>query len=273
MKNQRGFGLIEVMITLGIMSVVMLGLCTAINNAILVSQTADTKQNLTSLVGSTAGQALNQVTCTAAVTATPQTYGQPFQFGLLHTGYNAAQYNVTVQDLSYSNPTLIATAYDGTAIYYGTITLTAKANRLVYGGQVFAPRVVAAVYLMTSPAGIITSCGAVMPNLPQPPTPPPPPVPLVKTFDFDADPLVCEDFPVKARCPAGQTVSVDSAAYGANCGGVPPNYGQATVQALCNGQQNCDFTAGNVNNCTDEGVFTDPAVNCPKSFHMAYHCQ
>jgi prepilin-type N-terminal cleavage/methylation domain-containing protein len=273
MRNQRGFGLIEVMITIGIMSVIMLGLMTATEHAMLVSQTADTKQNLTSLVSSAAGQAFNQVTCTAAVTQTTQTYGQPFQFGDLHSGYNAANYNLTVQDLSYSNAQLVATAYDGTKVYYGTITLTATANRRVLGGQTFAPRIIAAVYLTANPAGTITNCGAVMPPLPQQPTPPPPTDPVVKTFDFDADPKVCENFPVKARCPASQTVVVDSASYGSNCGGVPADYGQSTVQALCANQQNCDFTAGNVNNCTGQGVFIDPAVDCPKSFHMAYHCK
>lgn len=271
--NQKGFGLVEVMITLGISSVIALGLATIMNNAILVNQTADTKANLTSIVSSEAGIAFNATTCTTAVTLTPQTYGGAFQFDVLKAGANLTAYNLTVQSITYANPTLIATAYNGTAIYYGTITLVAASNRPIYGGQTFAPRVISAVYLTVNPGGIITGCGIAMPPLPQPPPPTAQQPSGIKTFDFDADPLVCEDFQVKARCAPTQKIVVQSASYGSNCGGVPANYGQDTVQSLCNGQSTCDFTAGNVNNCTDQGVFVDPAVNCPKSFHMAYYCQ
>lgn len=273
MRNQKGFGLIEVMITLGILSFVMLGTLAALQNALMVSQTADQKANLTSVVSSNAGMAFNQVTCTLAVTKVAQTYGQPFHFDTLQDGANLAGYSLTVKSVFYANPTLIATAFDGTKVYYGTITLVATSNRSILGGQTFAPRVVAAVYIATNPEGVITQCGPQLPALPQPPAPQAQQAPEIKTFDFDADPQVCENFPVKARCPASQKIAVESASYGANCGGVPTNYGQDTVQSLCNGQQNCDFTAGNVNNCTQQGVFVDPSVNCPKSFHMAYHCE
>lgn len=269
MKNERGFGLIEVMITLGIMSVVMLGLMQTIEHAMLVSQTADQKNNLTSIVGSTTGTALNNVTCTLAVTQTAQTMSDPFHFGTLQDGANIAGYNLTVKSIFYANSALVATAYEGTKVYYGTITLVATSQRAILGGSTFAPRVIASVYLTTNPAGTIIACGPVLPALP---TQPAPQASAIKTFDFDADPKVCENFPVKARCTGSQKIVVTGASYGTNCAGVPANYGQDMVNALCNGQASCDFTAGNMNNCTGEGVFIDPAVNCPKSFHMSYYC-
>jgi prepilin-type N-terminal cleavage/methylation domain-containing protein len=271
--NQKGFGLIEVMMTLGISSVIALGLATMLNNAMLVSQTADTKASLTSIVASEAGIAFTAATCTTAITLTPQAFGGEIQFDTLKAGASLTAYNLTVKSVTYANPSLVATAFDGTKVYYGTITLVAKSNRAIYGGQTFAPRVISATYLTVNPTGQITQCGSAMPPLPQPIAPVAQQPSAIKTFDFDADPAVCENFPVKARCGASQTIVVESASYGSNCGGVPTNYGMSIVQALCNGQSSCDFTAGNVNNCTSQGVFVDPALNCPKSFHMAYYCQ
>lgn len=272
-KNQRGFGLIELMVTLGIMSVIMMGLMQLTVHTMLVSATADQKNNVTSITGSTTGVALNGSTCTVAITTKPVQYGSPIVFGTLEAGYSIPNYNLTVTSITYDQPTLIATAYEGTKVYYGNLMLALKSNRQVLGGDSYAARPIAMVYLTVDPSGKIIACGAQMPTLPVQPTPPPPADPAVQNRDFDADPKNCENFPVKARCPAGQKITVVNSAYGANCAGVPANYGQGMVQGLCNGQQNCDFTAGNSNNCTTQGVFTDPAVNCPKSFHMSYTCQ
>ena len=173
MRNQKGFGLIEVLIAVGILSFVMLGTATAINNAMLVSQTADQKANLTSIVSSTMGTAFNQTTCTLAVTDISQKINETFHFGTLQVGANLAGYNLTVKSVSYANPVLIATGFDGTKVYYGTITLSATSNRLIYGGQDFAPRTIAAVYMSADPLGTITECGPVLPTLPTAPTPPP----------------------------------------------------------------------------------------------------
>lgn len=270
---EAGFGLVEVMITLGIMSVIMLGLMQVIVQAQLVSATADQKNNVTSIAGSTTGVALNNFTCTQAITKVANQYGSPLQFGDLVAGYSVPNYNLTVTGVTYDAPTLVATGYEGSKVYYGNLSLALKSNRVVLGGPGYAPRPIAMIYTLVDPSGKIIQCGSAQPNLPVQPAPPPPTDPVVKNFDFDADPLTCENFPVKARCPANTTVVVTSASYGANCGGVDSNYGQSVVQSLCAGQQNCDFTAGNVNNCTGQGVFVDPAVDCPKSFHMEYHCQ
>lgn len=184
MKNQKGFGLVELMVTMGILSFVMLALMQATMNAMLVSATADTKNALSSLVASTAGQVFDQTTCTLAVIKVSQNYGQPFQFDGLKDGTVLPQYFLTVQSLTFANPALIATGYDGTKVYRGTMTMTAKANRQVYGGQTFAPRTIAAFYVTADPAGKIIGCGPILPTLPTAPTPPAPPANNEPTDDF-----------------------------------------------------------------------------------------
>ncbi len=171
-KNEKGFGLIELMVSVGLISLVMLGVMQTITQAVLVSETADQKAALTALVNSTAGQAVNTTTCTAAITATPQTYGQNLQFGSLSNGVNLVNYGLTVTSLTYSSPALIETGYDGTKVYYGTIMLTTKSNKTILGSQNFAPRLIAQVYLTVSPTNQITACGAVLPTLPTAPTNP-----------------------------------------------------------------------------------------------------
>lgn len=271
--NNKGFGLVEVMITLGIMSVVMLGLMQLTTHAMMVSQTADQKQNVTSISGSTTGIALNNFTCTAAITKEEVKFGGPVVFGELKAGYSIPSYNLTVTAITYDKPVLQATGYEGTKIYYGNLLLSLKSNRTVLGGEGYAPRPIAMIYVTVNPAGKIISCGAAMPTLPPEPTPPEREPSAIKTLAFDADPKVCENFPVKAKCSDSQKITVTESSYGKNCAGVPADYGKQTVQALCDGQSSCAFTAGNINNCTTQGVFIDPAVNCPKSFHMAYYCK
>ncbi len=163
--NQKGMGLIEVMVSVVILSIVALGIAQAMNNALLVQQTADVKQNLTSLVTSTTGIASNQITCTQAVTATPQAFGSPLQFNSLSDGTVLNSYNLTINTLSYNNPTLVGTGSDGTKAYYGVITLSASSNIPVYGSKSFAPRIILYVYLTVDSTGLITGCGPVMPNL------------------------------------------------------------------------------------------------------------
>lgn len=269
LMNDKGFSLISTMIALGIMSIVMLGLMQIVNHALLISITADQKNNLTSIVGSTTGTALNEISCTLAVTQVSQTMNDPFHFGAMHDGADLTAYGLTVKSIVYANSVLVAAGYEGTKVYYGTITLTATSQRKILGGSTFAPRVIASVYLTTNPSGTIIACSPVM-------TPPPVKAAAtsseIKTLAFDAEPKVCENFLVKIKCPDTQKISVTQGSYGANCDGVAANYGMDIVKALCNGQSNCDFTAGNIDNCTSQGIFVDPAYNCPKSFHMSYYC-
>lgn len=276
-RNSKGFSLIEVMVSVAILSVVLAGITQATVFSQMQTTTADVKNSVASVTGYVGQIALNERTCTAAITKVPQSFGNPIRFDLADGQIIAANskltlYGVEITKFSYENSNLVFTWADGTKVYFGTLTLTMNTKKQVIGLHDFAPRATASVYIKVGPDDKIVSCGATQPSPPLPPVIPPT-NPLVKTFDFDADPLVCENFPVKARCPAGSMIVVTASSYGANCAGVPANYGQGTVQTLCNGQQNCDFTAGNNDNCTTQGVFTDPAVDCPKSFHMTYQCK
>lgn len=169
MKNTNGFSLTEVMISMLIMSIVMLGTAQMINHVMLVSQTADAKANLMTLVTSAAGVAANQATCTAAVTQTPQTLSDKFRFDTLQTDTTLASYGLSVVSLTYDNAQLIQTGADGSKVYHGTILLSVASIKDVYGSKLFAPRTIASVYLTMDPAGVVVSCGSVMPTLPAAP--------------------------------------------------------------------------------------------------------
>lgn len=172
LRSNKGFGLVEVMISLAILSVVVAGTMQAMQNAMLVSTTADQKANLNSLIQSEMGIAFDQITCTQAITRVQNriTSG-PLIFDVLTPGTNLPEYSLTVITTNFNNPTLVATAYDGSKTYRGTLTVTMKSNKVIYGPQVFAPRTIASFYVLTAPSGIVISCGGIMPALPQPPQP------------------------------------------------------------------------------------------------------
>lgn len=272
MRNQKGFGLLELMISVGILSIVMMGLMQVTVNALLAQQTADVKAALTTLVLTETNVAFNQATCTTAITKTPQTFGQAFEFDLLKTNAVLTNYGLQVTNVTYTNPTLVQTGYDGTKVYYGTLMLSTTSTKTVIGPKQFAPRVIASVYVTVNPSGTITQCGPTLVTLPTTaPTPSLPPS-APKNLAFDADPKECENFKIKMTCPASQKIVILESSYGQNCG-VKANYGMPTVQTLCDGQSNCAFTAGNANNCTNEGVFIDPAEGCAKGYHASYYCK
>jgi hypothetical protein len=80
--------------------------------------------------------------------------------------------------MTLDSPQLEFTYPDGSNIISGTLMLSATSNRQINGGQQFAPRVIAAVYLTVDPSGTIIGCGPVMPTLPSPsPSPSPTPAP------------------------------------------------------------------------------------------------
>lgn len=272
MRNQKGFSLIEVMIAMGIMSVATMALMQLTVQNMLTNNLADVRSALNSLVVSQTGIASNAATCTKAITQTKQLYSSSFQFDILKNGVSLNQYFLTVNNVSFTNATLEGTGYEGTKIYFGTLSISTSSNKQVLGPKNLAPRPILGIYLTVNPEGIITGCGSAMPTLPTPPVPPTPVASAVKNLIFDADPKVCENFPIKMTCPGTQKIKVVESAYGQNCG-APANYGMATVQALCNGQANCSFTAGNIDNCTGQGVFIDPTVGCAKGYHASYYCQ
>lgn len=276
MSNNKGFTMIQAMVTVAIMSIIALGLAQMLNNVLLASQTADQKLNVNSLVASTAGVASNTVTCTQAITIVSQVYNpDTIEFNGLKANIPVPTHRLTVSSLSYLNPTLVQTGFDGTTVYHGDLSITLTSNIPVYGPQTFAPRPVMSIYITVSPSNTITGCGTIMPALPEPPLAPPmnpdAQAAPIKTITFDADPKNCENFPVEARCP-GQKIVVTESSYGQNCG-IAPNNALPTVQGLCNGQASCSFTAGNIDNCSGSGVFVDPAVGCAKSYHMSYYCK
>jgi competence protein ComGC len=185
-ENQGGFGLVELVIVMGLMSVIMMGMIQLTEQTMRVSNTADARASLTSIVTSAAGQAFNQATCTAAVTKSIQSYGPSIQFDSLKAGAVLQDYFLQVKAVSYANSTLVQTAPDGTKVYYGTLTVSASATRKTVGSPLFAPRAVASIYLTVDQANKITGCGPSAPVFAAPPPPAP-------KNDDDGSKKMCEN--------------------------------------------------------------------------------
>ena len=189
MKNEKGFSLIEVMVSIAIMSVAMAGLMELQYVSMLQSTTADVKNSVTSVTGYVGQIALNQQACTAAITKISQNYGNDVRFDLpdgqvIGTNSNLTNYGIFVRSFTFLNPALSGTGADGSKAYFGTLALSLATKKQVIGPNTFAPRSVASVYLTVSPAGVITACGATMPALPQAPPPPAPPADSGPSDDF-----------------------------------------------------------------------------------------
>lgn len=177
MNNQRGFGLIEMMVSIAIMSVVLAGMMQVSYIQSVQQQTNDVKNAVSSVSGSIAMTALDQTSCTAAITKSIQSYATDIQFGLpdsstIAAGQAVAGYPVSVSSFQFTNAKLVATGYEGTKVYYGSLVMSLFTNRTVFGGRHFAPRTLASIYVTVNPAGKITQCGAILPTLPaEPPAP------------------------------------------------------------------------------------------------------
>lgn len=180
MNNQKGFGLIEITVAMGILSIIMLGTMQAIQNSIIVSQTADAKANVTSLVASMAGMAANDITCTRAVTKISQQYSDEFKFDTVKTGVVLSGSSLTIEKLSYVGAELVYTSDTHFKTYYGNLTLSASSNKQIMGSKMFAPRTIASMYVTVDPSNTIVSCS---PSLTEPPAKVVTPVPVVKKDD------------------------------------------------------------------------------------------
>lgn len=170
MPNQRGFGLIEVMVSTAILSVLFAGMAQLTQYSLLQTQTFEAKNAVVSIVGTTTQLALNSDACTQAITQTSQPYSTDIRFDFpdsqtLSKNSTLKNYNLQVQSFKYIDSSLIDTGTDNTKIYYGTLMLELSSTRQVLGPKTFAPRVVAGVYLTVNPAGIIVACGAIKPKL------------------------------------------------------------------------------------------------------------
>lgn len=188
--NNKGFSLIEVMLAMGVMSVVALGTVQMLEHTILISNTAEAKSNVTAVVASAAGVANNVVSCTAALTKVSQTLTDTIQFDTLKAGAVLPDYRLTVKSVKLVNTVLSDTGYDGTKVYKADIQATFASNRPVYGGQTFAPRTVSSVYITVAPLGVIVACGSVLPE-------------LVKTLPIEVPKVSDEDvYQAKRGCNA-----------------------------------------------------------------------
>lgn len=269
-SNQKGQSLIGVMVAMGIMGILMMALCDITLMMI--------KSNTTALANSDILAYINQVRTNiqSPDNATSMLKGQPLtgeitvKDPILGTVMSAAGFKQQPNDAWKIQSVVFEGVLDAPIVNVKRMTLVVyiqkDPNRTIGGSS--ARRVVGDVYCLVATNIIVTcSLSAPVADVPRAPA-----ESVAKMFDFDADPKVCENFQIKPRCPTGQVVKVVSSSYGGNCAQVPSNYGQITVESLCNGKASCDFTAGNANNCTGEGVFVDPSVGCPKSFHMVYTC-
>lgn len=294
MKNQNGMSLISVMIALGVASLLALLLAqlnvimvrnntTAMANSDIIAYTNQLRGNIQYLANSSAALAGNSFTGTDIVLKDPLT-------GAVVAGPNFKQQPNDawkIKNLRFDNVVSVPSQVN---LYRGTLIAVIELDVKRIIGSSIKTKTIGDVYCLAT-SGVIQSCygstdlttmaqsncaalggswNASKPFGSQCAIPLPI-MPTTKNLSFDADPLVCENFPVNITCPASQKIVIVESSYGKNCG-VAENYGLQTVQALCNGTANCSFTAGNNNNCTNQGVFVDPAVGCAKAYHMSYYC-
>lgn len=169
-KDESGFGLVETLVALTIMSIVLVGTMSLIRFTLLASATGDAKNSVAALVGSLTGIALNPVSCTLAVTKSPQSYNPNLiRFDLPDGNVIAPladlpNYGVYIDQFQFIGAKLVTTNPDGSKVYYGNLAVTIGTNREVLGPSKFAPRIVGAVYLSVSSSNVITQCGASMPS-------------------------------------------------------------------------------------------------------------
>lgn len=192
MKNQKGFGIIEVLVVTAIMSVVLAGIAQMSQYSMLTSSTADLKNQATALTASVSQVALNDTSCTLAVTKTPQAYSQHIKFDMpngdvVAPNIDITAYGVYTQSLTFTGD-LVATGGDGSHAYYGVLQLALGTHKQVIGPQSFSPKALGSIYLTVSPGGIVTHCGTVLPVLPTTP------IPIV--------PSVLTEAQIKAQCVA-----------------------------------------------------------------------
>lgn len=174
--NNKGLGLIEVMISIAIISVVMAGLAQTIELSAIQATTADVRAQSTALITTVSNTALNEVECTKAITKTTQAYGNSIRFDLaddtiISDNSNIPAYGVYVKRLTY-NGILVGTGRDGSKAYYGNLQLALGTNKQVIGPNVWSPKAIGSVYLTVSPEGIIVKCGVTAPTLPAAVVPP-----------------------------------------------------------------------------------------------------
>lgn len=172
--TNKGFSLIEVMVTLGIMSIISLGMMTQMEVGMLQQSTIEQKAAVTALTQVVSMTALDTVSCTQAITVKPQAYtalsnGVRFDLPDGHVIANSHiqtdMVGLKVNDFTFGNGALVVSGTDGTKVYYGTLTMNLEATRPVLGPKNFASRVVGSVYLTVAPAGLVVQCGALIPPI------------------------------------------------------------------------------------------------------------
>lgn len=170
MNNQKGLGLIEILVVIAIMSVVMAGVAQVGNYAAVQQTTTNVKTQGGALAHSVSSIALNDVACTAAITKVSQRYGTAIRFDLPDSSIIAYDidvpaYSVYSKALEFDGK-LVATGGDGSKAYYGTLQLTLGTHRQVLGPTEFAPMALGSIFMTVSSAGTITHCGSIAPILP-----------------------------------------------------------------------------------------------------------
>ncbi len=174
--NNKGLSLIEVMVSLAIMSIILLGTTQQMYMTTLQAQTTDVKISSAALNSSISQLALNEAACTAALTKTPQILGADIVFSLpdgrnIVVGASFPEYNVKVRTLKYDGITLINTYSDGSKSYFGNLVMAVSSLKTVVGPKDFAPRSLGMLTITANSAGYITQCGVIASTAP-PVTPP-----------------------------------------------------------------------------------------------------
>lgn len=172
LSNNRGISLIEVMIAIGLISVLGLGLATMSYNGVKASNRSEGIQNLTGLSQTISSYTFYQNTCTPMLGSNPPAISYnsvststviPFELNLQNVGLikgnqpvNPFSLNVTAFDLT--NLQRVGTDTAGNSYVIGTLEITAELQKDALGGQHLKKRTVTSLHLRLDSSGRPTAC-------------------------------------------------------------------------------------------------------------------
>lgn len=159
MRNNKGFSLIELMVVMSIGTIMALAMASQMVQSLMVSQTADIKSNVNSLVTTTQPTLYTEPSCTDAMKG--QKLDASLKLGLFDSGTKLVLYKLTIDKIYYENKKLISTDKNG-SVYGGTVMIQLVPMVPIYGSSL-APRPLATVFIATDKNNVITKCGPTMP--------------------------------------------------------------------------------------------------------------
>lgn len=174
--RQSGFTLIEVVVSLGILTLVFLGIVAVMSSAASLNSNVKASSDLLGVVTTLQTLPINPGACQAAVAgnvfnvgraaSTTAADGMPMVFnlpGLGAVGAGARLGDTIVQWLTFSSAVAAGTNGAGNVVYYGSVMLQARKSQAQAGNPFFSPRLVGNFFLEINSSNRVVSCRGALP--------------------------------------------------------------------------------------------------------------